>query len=135
LAGAIARDNADVVVDMSDVQFMGAATVGVLIRARELLRTRSRSLVVRSPSWCARRVLELCGDTGLLDRAEAAALTGTAGALGTWVPVPAADRVDRHADAAPDPIGTGRVTAARVSPVDADQYRTGQPVLNQHLGA
>jgi anti-anti-sigma factor len=93
LAGAIALDDADVVVDLSDMQFMGAATVGVLIRARELLRTRSRSLVVRSPSWCARRVLELCGDTGLLDRADAAAPTGTARALGTWVPVPAADRV------------------------------------------
>jgi anti-anti-sigma factor len=94
MARAIALDDADLVVDLSDVQFMGAATVSVLVRARELLRTRSRSLLVRSPSRCARRVLELCGDTELLDCADAAPLTGTADALGTWVPVPAADRAD-----------------------------------------
>lgn len=130
LVGAIVLDDADVVVDLSEVQFMGATTVGVLIRARELLRTRSRSLLVRSPSRCARRVLELCGDTNLLDRADAAPLTGAADALGTWVPVSAADRADRadrHADAtppkptsAPDPITTGRVTAPRATSADAD---------------
>ena len=39
LARAIALDDADLVVDLSDVQFMGAATVGVIVRARELLAT------------------------------------------------------------------------------------------------
>jgi anti-anti-sigma factor len=37
MARAIARDDADLVVDLSEVQFMGAATVGVIVRAQELL--------------------------------------------------------------------------------------------------
>ncbi len=85
---------------------MGAATVGVIIRARELLRLRSRSLVLRSPSRCARRILHLCGAADLLDPhlVDATTVTGTAGALGTWVAVPARDRVDRRCDSsAPEP--------------------------------
>lgn len=115
MAWVIAVDGSDVVVDLSEVQFMGAATLGVLVGARELLRVRSRSLVVRSPSRCARRVLELCGDTGLLDRVEPAALTGTAGALGTWVQVPATHPVDTSLPepaTAPDPPKVGHVTTA-----------------------
>jgi anti-sigma B factor antagonist len=65
--GAIARDDADLVVDLSGVEFMGSATVGVIIRARELLRPRSRSLTVRCPSRCAQRVLDLYGLSDLLD--------------------------------------------------------------------
>jgi anti-anti-sigma factor len=125
MAWAIDQDDADVVVDLSDVQFMGAITVGVLIRARGLLRTRSRSLMVRSPSRCARRVLELCGATDLFDPADAAPLAGTAGARATWVTVPGAERVDRHAHASPpkstngpDPISIGQVTATRLSAVE-----------------
>jgi anti-anti-sigma factor len=125
LAAAIALDDVDVVVDMSEVQFMGAATVGVLIRARELLRMRSRSLVVRSPSWCARRVLESCGDTELLDGVEATPLS--APALGTWVAVPTIDPVGHGPDTslsepagARDPIRAGHVTAARVPSVDVE---------------
>jgi anti-anti-sigma factor len=68
MARAMALGDADLVVDLSRVGFMGASTVGVLARARELLRVRSRSLVVRSPSWCARRVLEACDLGGLIDR-------------------------------------------------------------------
>jgi anti-anti-sigma factor len=129
LARAIARDDADVVVDLSEVQFMGAATVGVIIRARELLGSRSRNLALRSPSRCARRIVDLCGRADLLDprAVDAGPLSGTAGALGTWVAVPATDRVDPGADAsapqpsrAPDPARVGRVNAVRVSSVDAD---------------
>jgi hypothetical protein len=47
---------------------------------------------------------------------------GTAGALGTWVAVPATDRVDQRADAsapqpssAPGPVPVARVMAATVS--------------------
>src|SRR5687768_658417 len=67
MARAIARDDADLVVDLSEVQFMGAATVGVIVRAQELLGLRSRSLALRSPSRCARRILDLCGHADLLD--------------------------------------------------------------------
>ena len=67
LARAIALGQADLVVDLSRVDFMGAATVGVLTWARELLLVRSRSLVLRAPSSTARRVLELCGLDGLVE--------------------------------------------------------------------
>jgi anti-anti-sigma factor len=68
LARAISLDDADLVVDLRGVQFMDAATVGVMVRARELLRLRSRCLVLRSPSRCARRVFGLCGLADLLDQ-------------------------------------------------------------------
>jgi len=67
LARAITVGDADLVVDLSRVEFMGAATVGVLTWARELLLARSRSLVLRSPSSSARRVLELCDLDGLVE--------------------------------------------------------------------
>jgi anti-sigma B factor antagonist len=67
LARAIALDDADLLVDLSGVQFMDAATIGVIMRARSGLRLRSRSLTLRSPSPCARRILDLCGLTYLLD--------------------------------------------------------------------
>jgi anti-anti-sigma factor len=88
LAEAIRLGDADVVVDVTEVQYMGAAIVGVLYRARELLRARSRCLVLRSPPLRVRRVLELCGDTDLLPAAEDIPLAGPAGALRTWVPIP-----------------------------------------------
>jgi anti-anti-sigma factor len=54
------RDDADVVIDLSDVEFMDAATIGAIVRAREFLRLGSRSLSLRSPSTRAQRVLDLC---------------------------------------------------------------------------
>ena len=64
---AIAFDDADLVIDLSEVEFMGSATVGVIVRARESLRPRSRSLTLRSPSRCARRLLDLYGLADRLD--------------------------------------------------------------------
>jgi anti-anti-sigma factor len=126
MAWVVALD-ADVVADLSEVQFMSAATVGVLIRARELLRARSRTFVVRSPSDWARLALELCAATDLLDHLEATAQTGTAGALAKRLPVPTTDRVDHHAGtpasepaAAPAPLSVGHLTAARLSSVGVE---------------
>jgi anti-anti-sigma factor len=128
MARAMAHDGADLVVDLSEVQFMGAATVGVIVRARELLGLRSRSLVLRSPSRCARRIFDLCGHADLLDprRVDATPAVGAAGALGTWVAVPLTDRIDQRADAsapqrisAPGLVPVARVIAATVSSVDA----------------
>jgi anti-anti-sigma factor len=109
LARAIALDEANVLVDLSEVQFMGAATVGVIVRAREFLRLRSRTLALRSPSRCARRVVDVCGLSDLIDAAVA-----PVGALGTWVNVPASQRIEPAADvptpASPsteDPIRVG----------------------------
>jgi anti-anti-sigma factor len=68
MAQAMALGDTDLVVDLSRVELITAATVGVLVRARELLRVRSRSLVVRSPSARARLVLELSDLRGLVWR-------------------------------------------------------------------
>jgi anti-anti-sigma factor len=67
IARAMAFSRADLVVDLSGVQFMDAATIGVIIRARNDLELQFRSLMRRAPSKFARRVLELCGLTDLLD--------------------------------------------------------------------
>ena len=67
LAYAISLDDSDLVLDLSGVEFMSAETVGVLVRAREFLRSSSRSLQVQSPSDCARRILALCSLGDLLD--------------------------------------------------------------------
>lgn len=78
IAGAMAIDDADLVVDLSEVQYMGVAAVRAVVRAGDLLRLRSRSLVLRSPPWSARRILGLCGHEDLLGPRPAGA-TPTAG--------------------------------------------------------
>ena len=70
-AAAIALDDADLVVDLTEVQFIDAATIGLLIRARNFLRPRSRHLTVRNPPRCAQRILNVCGLSGLIDSAPA----------------------------------------------------------------
>ena len=96
MARAIALDEGDLVVDLSDVQFMDAATVGVIIRARDFLRLQSRSLALRSPSICAARILALCDLGDLLEPRPELATRPPApvGALGVLVAVPDLDRVD-----------------------------------------
>lgn len=119
LARAVALDDADLVIDLSEVKFMSAATVGIIVRTHELLAQQSRSLTLRAPSMCARRVLELCGVVGdlALAPADTTPETTTASALGSWVTVPAVDRADPPADAAaPSPdnaTNPGRVALAR----------------------
>lgn len=61
LARATGLDAATVVVDLSGVTFMDASALGAIVRARQVLESRSRSLVVRCPSPSARRLLDLCG--------------------------------------------------------------------------
>jgi anti-anti-sigma factor len=61
LAKAISADDADLVVDLSEVTFIGAATIGELVRGRNRLRDQSRTLTLRSPPRFARRLLDLCG--------------------------------------------------------------------------
>jgi len=71
LAVAISVDDADLVVDLSGVTFIDAATIGVLIGGRNSLRGQSRSLTLRDPSRCASRLLDLCGLNGLLESGPA----------------------------------------------------------------
>lgn len=61
MSRVIELDEADLVVDLSRVQFMGVETVKVLLQARARLELLSRSLTLRSPSRSAARVLGLCG--------------------------------------------------------------------------
>jgi anti-anti-sigma factor len=120
---AIALDDGDLVVDLRGVEFMDAATVGVIMRARGLLRLRSRSLVLRSPSRCARRLLELCGLAHLvvLPPAEVMPPAGLAGALGTWVAVPGGDRVDRLTHAPSPEPGPATISAGARARTTADR--------------
>lgn len=64
---AIAHGDGDLVVDLSQVQFMDAGAVGIILQAREALLARSSSLTVRSPRGITRRILELCDLTHLID--------------------------------------------------------------------
>jgi anti-anti-sigma regulatory factor len=64
---AIADDDADLALDLTEVQYMSAATVEVILRARDFLRLRSRSLTLRFPARGATRILEMCALSGLLD--------------------------------------------------------------------
>ena len=92
LARAIALDSVGLVLDLSEVEFIGTSTLGIIVRARQYLWQRSASLTVRSPSAPARRSLDACGLTDLLspDAEMADPLTGKA--LGSWVAVPAVER-------------------------------------------
>jgi anti-anti-sigma factor len=101
----------DVVIDLGGVEFMGAATVGVIVKLVRSGRLGSRSLLVRSPSRSIYRILGLCGLGDALEPrpvdssfSEPCLLghlyaTGPAGALGTWVSVPVRERAEpRSAD-------------------------------------
>lgn len=119
-ARAADLDGADVVVDLSGVAFMDASTIGALVVARNHLLAHSRSLCVRNPSPRARRVLELCELTQLIDEDAAPGQPTAATALSSWVEVPLRDRtagtappsVDEQAPA----LEPARVPAQHVEP-------------------
>ena len=67
---AIAQDDSDVVVDLADVEFIGAAWIGALIRSRAALRAQDRELTVRSPSRVVYRLLDLCGLSYLIESVD-----------------------------------------------------------------
>jgi anti-anti-sigma regulatory factor len=56
-----------VTVDLSGVTFIGTVTIDALVQAGHVLGRQSRSLTVRSPSRCARRVLAVCGHSDLVE--------------------------------------------------------------------
>jgi anti-anti-sigma factor len=124
LANAIAAFHADLVLDLSGVQFMDASAVGVIVRAQGFLHPRSRSLSVRAPSRCAQLVLDLCGLADLIDPDPQR--TEEAGALGTWVAVPAVERVDPRAGA----TDAGAETMA----TSGDGARAGEPTAAADAG-
>jgi anti-anti-sigma factor len=94
LARAIALHSAGLVLDLSEVEFIAPSTLGVIVRARELLRQRSASLSLRCPSAFIRRVIDACGLNDLLGPGPEIAVEK--GALGSWVAVPATERSGRE---------------------------------------
>jgi anti-sigma B factor antagonist len=97
IAEALALGEPAVVVDLSDVHFLSAATLRVFVAAQETLQAQSRALVLRVPSPFVRRIFEVTGLSGLLDRGSSEnAIDTVMGALGSWVEVPTTGRVDWH---------------------------------------
>ena len=67
LADVVSADAADLIVDLSEMTFMSAATIGEFIRIRDTLQGQNRNVALRSPSRFARRLLDLCGLEGLVE--------------------------------------------------------------------
>ena len=119
LACAVALNDAALVLDLSEVEFIGASSLGVIARAREFLRGRSRSLTVRSPSVSARRVIDACGLGDLVGASAPRPGDLSAEALGSWVAVPVAERSDRLEGPlapAPVPAQLARASVLRAQP-------------------
>ena len=74
MARAIADDSVGLVLDLSEVDAIGLSTLGVIVRFREFLQQRSRSLTVRAPSAAARSAMDECGLNDLLSPDPAMAL-------------------------------------------------------------
>jgi anti-anti-sigma factor len=87
-AAALLYDQ-DLVIDVSDVEFMSAATVDVIVSISELLGVRKHSLAVRAPSKSTRRLFDLCSVSDLIGEP---ANTGMPSALNSWVHVPVDER-------------------------------------------
>jgi anti-anti-sigma factor len=89
---AIAQDGCDLVIDLRDVKFISAATIGVIGVVDDALRLRSRSLAIESPSTCSRRLLELCDLAAIISKPitlqDGFVERGQGSALATWVEVP-----------------------------------------------
>ena len=67
LASAVAGEDNNLVVDLSEVQFINAATVRVLSASADFMNAQRRTFALRAPSRGAQRILELCGASGLCE--------------------------------------------------------------------
>jgi anti-anti-sigma factor len=76
----------DVVVDLTDVSFMDASILGVMVDSHRLLADRGNRLTFRGAQGVARRVIEVCGLADLIE--------GPVNALETWVEVPSGKPAD-----------------------------------------
>jgi anti-anti-sigma factor len=70
IARAIAFDEADLLLDLSNATSIDEAVVEVIVLAREYLRERSRSFALRSPTTSVCRVFSLCGLAELVDTTQ-----------------------------------------------------------------
>jgi anti-anti-sigma factor len=67
---AFGANDADVIVDLSAVTFIGAATIDEIVHSRNILRGQSRTLTLRSPSRTAQRLLGAMGLANLIEPDE-----------------------------------------------------------------
>ena len=67
LARVIADHDGPVIVELTHTEFIDSGTVRALARARQVLEDRGRTLIVRSPSRLAVRVLDLLGLSHLIE--------------------------------------------------------------------
>jgi anti-anti-sigma factor len=67
LASAVAGEDGNLVVDLSEVQFINAATIRVLGASADFMRAQRRTFTLRSPPRGAQRILELCDASGLCE--------------------------------------------------------------------
>jgi anti-anti-sigma factor len=65
LADVTALDDADIVVDLSEVSFIDVATLRALIRCGHDLQNLSRHLTLRAPSPFTQRLLAICPTASL----------------------------------------------------------------------
>ncbi|HUC15907.1 MAG TPA: STAS domain-containing protein [Acidimicrobiales bacterium] len=79
LEGAIALNDAAILIDLSEVELLSASTLGVIVAARNSLRQQSRSLTMRAPTPHVRRVISICGLHNLLSPGERDQMAGVAG--------------------------------------------------------
>lgn len=90
LAQAIALNERAVVIDLSGIDFISAATVGAIVDAERLLAGRGRSLLVRAPPPFVRRIFAVLGLSDLFGPeppADAPQAVKPPVALGSWVEV------------------------------------------------
>ena len=114
LSGALDAAGSGLVVDLSGVRFMSAATIGAVLGARSGARRCGLTFMVRSPSPQALRVLGICGLLELIDPVVVGPVQGSA--LASWVTVPPAVRV--YVALSEDGVGpSGLGSGATESPV------------------
>ena len=82
LLEAVSAGDANLVVDLADVSFVSASTLGVLVETREALRARNHTMTLRAAPRCVRRILLLTGLEHLLPDSPTGGLTGDRVATG-----------------------------------------------------
>ncbi|MEP6661952.1 MAG: STAS domain-containing protein [Acidimicrobiales bacterium] len=81
LATELIASEADVVVDLGEVTFIGSATIGAFVSARTAMRKQGRELTLRAPNRRTRRLLDILGLSDILGPDDATELSGAADAV------------------------------------------------------
>jgi anti-anti-sigma factor len=68
LARAVAETDGPVIVDLAQTTFIDAGTLRAMARAADFLDRRGRTLVLRSPSRIARRIVDVLDLSCLVER-------------------------------------------------------------------